>query len=121
MSKKARLKMWCITAAVGIIYFIWLKLGGVAVPCAFRLITGYKCPGCGITHVVMNLARLDFRGAFACNQAVCIFSVVWVVYGVCYFTFLRKNEKADRLVNTVLVNTTLVALILFGVARNIWL
>lgn len=44
-------------------------------PCIFRTLTGYKCPGCGMTHAVFALCRGDFLTVLKEN-AVLIFAVL---------------------------------------------
>ena len=45
-------------------YYFFNKYTGIYIPCIIREITGYKCPGCGITHLVFSLLQLDFHKAF---------------------------------------------------------
>lgn len=52
---------------LGTAYYIWLRLTGLAIPCVFRMITGWKCPGCGITTLILCIAKFDFAGAFQAN------------------------------------------------------
>ena len=64
-----------VTAAVMIIALAVAVAGYAAIamrrgwgmPCLFRTLTGWQCPGCGMTHAVVALLRLDIRTAFACN------------------------------------------------------
>ena len=37
--------------------------------CAFRRITGWPCPGCGLTRVADHFAHFDFLAAFVSNPA----------------------------------------------------
>ncbi len=67
MSHK-RLKRICvfvlIILAVGIAYGAFVKVTGKGVPCLFYMLTGFQCPGCGITHMCIALLGLDFAAAF---------------------------------------------------------
>jgi hypothetical protein len=45
---------------------------GVDVPCPFKSITGFYCPGCGLTTMCLSLLALDIPAAFAANPALFI-------------------------------------------------
>ena len=47
--------------------FWWLKVTGIGIPCIFRKITGWYCPGCGITTLILCISEQDFVGAFRAN------------------------------------------------------
>ena len=38
-----------------------------SIPCVFNLITGYYCPGCGITRMFISIYKLDFYQATVNN------------------------------------------------------
>lgn len=64
--------------------------------CPVRLVTGYPCPGCGITRAALSLLRLDFAGAATLNPSV----FLWVglgAYIVISRYLLGKNKRADLL------------------------
>ena len=46
-----RIKKVCIVSAAvisgGCAYAAFYRITGIGIPCLFRLITGFKCPGCG--------------------------------------------------------------------------
>ena len=63
----------------------------VCIPCLWKTIFGFHCPGCGLTTALISLMKLDFRGAFESN---------WIIFivmplGVYYFTndFIRFKRK----------------------------
>lgn len=62
--------------------------------CPLRLITGYPCPGCGITRASFCLLRLDFAGAFSLNPSV----FLWAGLAACLVIsryLLGRNKRAD--------------------------
>lgn len=80
-----------------LIYFIILTLLAVAgfaahhlqvVPvmlCPFKEITGFPCPTCGTTRVVLSLYELDLWSAFLFNPGLFLFMVAlvcWFASGV---------------------------------------
>ena len=48
----------------------------VGIPCIFYKITGLKCPGCGITRMLLSIWKLDFRSAYEANQMIFILQPV---------------------------------------------
>ncbi len=51
----------------GFSYAAFIKLTGWRIPCVFRLITGLKCPGCGITHSSVCFMHFDYAGMVRYN------------------------------------------------------
>jgi len=52
---------------LGLAYLVFCLLTGLRLPCPIYTVTGLLCPGCGITRMMLALARLDFSSAFAAN------------------------------------------------------
>lgn len=105
--------------AVGLVYYAFIKITHIAIPCVFHLTTGLKCPGCGITRMFLCLARGDFVSAFHYNSVVLCLLPIWVIYGIIKIFFNPKwtenNSKAEK----ILIWTTVAVLLLFGILRNI--
>lgn len=53
-------------------YLLLHLYAGVDVPCPFKSLTGYFCPGCGLTTMCLSLVALDIPAAFAANPALFI-------------------------------------------------
>jgi hypothetical protein len=55
--------------------------GSVLPPCPFRTVTGWWCPGCGMTRAVHELAHLDLEAAIRLNAlvlpVVALIAVAW--------------------------------------------
>ena len=114
------LTFWLGLLLLGLGYAILAsRFGGI--PCVFRLVTGLKCPGCGVTHMCLALLRGDLYGAFRDNAAVlCMLpllaellvhqSMRYVRYGS--LRLLPWEEKMACVMAAVLV--------LFGVFRNLF-
>ena len=124
MDEKARSKRRTITylcvLGAGIVYFIWLKLTGIGIPCIFHEITGWSCPGCGVTTLIMSIAagRLDL--ARSANPFLYYTWPVLVLILVLNEIKSIKGEafKWNTLFNVLLI-AYLIAFIAFGVIRNI--
>ncbi len=115
MKKKT---IFFVLLGLGISYFFWLKITHIPIPCIFRKITGLRCPGCGITTMIMRSAKLDFSGAFAANPF--LFVTAPLLLGeLVYYVVLRSRGKSLPRWNDRLTICYTVALCAFGIMRNI--
>lgn len=54
-----------VNVAMGLLYLcILIVLYVLKVPCLFRTLTGYPCPGCGMTRATLCALHGDWVGAF---------------------------------------------------------
>ena len=107
-----------IILGIGILYYVFVSLTNVGIPCFFRLVTGLQCPGCGISRMLMALVRLDFVSAFHHNP------VVFLTAPILLFCFIRSDidyirtgKSSVSRYNWVWISE-LVILLVFGVVRN---
>lgn len=114
-----RLKSVLILPALGIGYFVWLKLTDIAIPCLFRKITGLLCPGCGITTMVLCLADFDFKGAFAANPFLFVTSPFLIAELTYYFAKSLRDKTISKN-NEKIVIVYCILFCSFGIARNVW-
>lgn len=81
-----RITQWkmklCITAAV-LVYAVAAYVGGWG--CVIFRITGYPCPGCGMTRALLAVLRMDLTEAFALHP------MFWSV-PILYFCFLTDGR-----------------------------
>ena len=90
------------------------------VGCPLNRLTGLKCPGCGVTRMILRILHLDFKTAFFYNPAIfCLFPLCAAAF--CTFMLLEKRGKtaaAQKVKNTA-VYFSIAVLVFFGVVRNI--
>ena len=123
MAEKTRLKKRPVTylcvLAVGVVYFIRLKLTGIGIPCIFHELTGWSCPGCGVTTLIMSIAAGRPDLARAANPF--LFYTWPLILGFLIWNEVKvikgKTYKADKIINILLI-FYIIALIAFGVLRN---
>lgn len=100
-------------------YKIYTKFN-VGIPCIFKLITGYDCPGCGITRCLFSLINLDIKSAFNYNALVTILIVPFIIYysymNYCYV--FGKNNNLKKYVNKISIILLIVCFV-YGIIRNI--
>lgn len=70
------------------------------IPCVFKKFLGFPCPGCGMSHAVLAVLRLDFAEAFRCHA---MFWSLPLLLGY-YFTdgHLFLGEKWNRIIFCVI-------------------
>ena len=112
---------YLILLSIFITYYIINKYTGFYIPCIFRLITGFKCPGCGITHLLFYLFNFDFYNAFKSNPLVFIYLPFIIAYFL-YYDYLYILDKKDKFMgkipNYLWIIIVCITLI-YGVLRNI--
>ena len=117
--KKAIL-LWVGALIIGFIVAIILNSQGWYLPCPFRTLTGYLCPGCGTTRMFMALLQLDFVKAYHYNRVVFlslpIIIICLIKLTINYVKF--GNLEVPKWMDKILV-VVIVALLAFGVIRNL--
>ncbi len=111
MKKKISLGIIVIVLLYG--YYFITKKWGVGIPCFFEQLTGYYCPGCGVTRMTFSLIHLDFYGAFRYNPLVFCLILLFILYKLIKIEY--RNIKLPKWVAYVL----LIIVVGFGILRNI--
>ena len=75
---------YLVTAAAAAVFMLPILFG--VYTCPIQAITGFPCPGCGMTRAALALLQLDFARAFAMHPGVYVligWCLVWLVsYGL---------------------------------------
>ena len=101
-----------------IIYGLSYFLLDDGLPCYIRKITGFYCPGCGISRMFISLLKFDIYQAFRFNPLVfCLLVFVGIIAIIDIVLYYRKKEIL-KIGNKTYI-TILVLVILFGILRNI--
>lgn len=115
---KHKLRNLILILCAGLFYVVWLECGGTGIPCIFRKITGWLCPGCGITKLILGLLRLDFKYAYNANPFIFI-TIPYILFILSYDLICKnKKKRFTKLVN-ISEYAYVALLIMFGVYRNI--
>jgi len=105
---------------VGLYSLLFLRFK-VIIPCIFHQITGFYCPGCGITRMIFSLLKLDFYQAFRFNPLIFI-ALPFIIVVLIDFVFKwgrGKDNYLYRKINDRVWIVLLIITIIFGIIRNI--
>ena len=53
--------------------------------CPVKLLTGYPCPGCGMTRAGFSIFKLDFKSAFEYNPLIFVLPFILIILIFAYF------------------------------------
>lgn len=118
MKRKIRLLVF-ILGILSTYYFV-VRYTGFGIPCLFYSVFHLKCPGCGITHMLMALVEGRWKEAFESNPYLFV-SFPYLVY-LCivqFFCWLTEKKKKMGKVQNCILFVYLFGLIVFGILRNI--
>ncbi len=121
--EKARAKRLLIkiasVLALGIAYYIIIKIVGQGLPCPIKAITGKYCPGCGVTRMCMALISGDVKSALKYNLLLMALIPVFAVFGTRRAVIYVKtgHSEPDKL-ETVVILIVFVATVAFWIMRN---
>jgi len=70
----------------------------ICIPCIWKSILGFNCPGCGLTTAFISLMELNLNHAFEANWLIFII----IPYGIYYLmrdylSFQRKHRVQEHL------------------------
>ena len=109
--------------ALIIIYYRVSPTSSVFFPkCAFLLLTGLKCPGCGSQRAVHALLHADLASAFAHN-ALLVLSLPYLalLIGARLYVHLHPaSSLRSTLESPLAIRTYFVITIAFWIARNVF-
>ena len=100
----------------GVLYYIVVRYTAFSLPCPFRYITGYLCPGCGITTMLLALGAGDIEAAQRANIFL-FYTLPWLLLSVALRKYLPLSYL--RLLDKSIYPAYVVALICFGIYRNL--
>lgn len=108
-----------VLLAAGALYVLFIHFTHWNIPCVFRLITGLKCPGCGVTGVCWSLLHRDFKAAFRANPAIfCLLPLMVLTASRLIYLYIRYGKRRDK-TTQIAVYFIIAVLLIFGVLRNI--
>lgn len=117
--RKRIIRTYLTVILCGVLYTCFVEITGLGIPCLFHLITGLKCPGCGISRMFLCLLAGDVDGAFAANPFL-LATLPFLLAEIAYFTAKRWQGKKPAGRNDAVLAVYTAVLLLFGILRNIY-
>ena len=117
-TRKTILRIYAITLALCIPYLIWSLTTKIYISCLFHTLTGYMCPGCGISRMFLSLARFDIARAFSYNPVVFMLLILWNVIAILCFSGKIRFVQSKRFLYSAFWISVAV-LVIYGIVRNI--
>jgi hypothetical protein len=123
-SKKLNFRKLLLLPAVmagGLLYYVFMCMTHLRIPCVFHEITGLYCPGCGATRMADSLIHLDLHGAFGYNQLLFL-SLPLIVYlltcAYLQYAGLKVNDNLKK-TNEYITWGLVAVFVIFGILRNL--
>ena len=110
---------YAVLMFIGTAYLVWVLITDIRIPCPFYLLTNLYCPGCGITRMLMSIAKLDFYSAFYYNPL--LFVTLRFILAVLVVSEVRYVKNGERTIGVLkyFLYAELILLLLFGIIRNL--
>lgn len=112
-----QIRIVALLLLIGVIYAFIVRYTSFCIPCFFNVITGLKCPGCGITHLFLSLMNFDIPSAFYANPYLFITSPIILLLVILNF-FCADSIKNKPIIKRLTI-VYLISLIFWTIIRNI--
>lgn len=102
------------------IYLIIFRLWGWGIPCWWHLLTGWYCPGCGLTRMLEALVMGNFYQAFRFNPLLFVVLPFGVLLLIDYCR--HRSQPSDALVKRIpewFWVSYIILAIIYAVLRNL--
>lgn len=109
--------MICLAAS----YYVFYKITGLAFPCLWYEITGWYCPGCGVTRMLEALLYGNLYQALRFNPLLFIllpFGVVLLIDWLLHDKTQCSTALVNRIPKWFWIGLIIIA-ITFGILRNL--
>lgn len=105
---------------LGLAYGLFVKITGLAIPCIFHLITGWKCPGCGVTRMCVALLQMDMKGAFYWHPMLLIqLPLLGLIFLRNIIAYIKNGVCHLSRLESICVYICIALLLVFTVLRNL--
>lgn len=109
MKFKAEKILKYIGIAAGIVFVLFFY------KCPIKMITGFDCPGCGMTRAFKSAVMLDFNASFEYHPMFFVIAAEAIYY--VFSRYIIKKQFSEKTENFVLIATA-IAMILLWVYRQ---
>lgn len=103
----------------GFAYLFFFQKFGFGIPCMFRKLTGYQCPGCGMTHAMAEIWKGNYQSALQYNALS--LTVLPIMCFYLFYRFIRAKRKKQEDFECweyIFLSVLLVIVLGYGYMRN---
>jgi hypothetical protein len=112
-------KKYIAVLLIGIIYYLLVTYTEFSIPCIVKTATGYECPACGVTRMILSLVEFDIPSAFSYNPFLFITLPIIIAYIISSDINYIKNGRVSLGKVDYLLWAVAAAAIIYGIMRNI--
>jgi len=108
-----------IILVLGFAYLFIYQKFNVGIPCLINKLTGYKCPGCGMTHAMAAIWNQNFKDAWEYNPLSVTVLPIMCIYLL--YRWIKENlHKRERFAvwEYILLTILIVIVLAYGYIRN---
>lgn len=117
---KKVIKNTIILLITGLAYAGLCSVIGVGIPCPIHFSTGLYCPSCGVSRMLLNMLKLDFKTAFRYNQCLfCTLPIIILITLSSIIKYIKTGQTKLNRFELFLCILIIIILIIFGILRNI--
>lgn len=99
---------------------VFLAQYGIGIPCMFHLVTGFYCPGCGVSRMGIALLHGDIRAAWHYNPVILSMLPLLFVLGCRFLTrYIKTGSMQAKKGENAIIYAMIAVLLVFGVLRNL--
>lgn len=102
----ARIRLWgsafLALLFIPFAYVAHLKDGfvdGGGIPCISQFLTGYPCPGCGLTRAFASLSHFDLISSLRFNPEAVLFTLIAIIAVVSPSVVLQSRRRFDEFIS----------------------
>lgn len=118
--RRTLLKRYGIALALLAAYYCVVRFTDLGISCPFKALTGFRCPGCGISRMLIAMSKGDFSTAFDCNQVLFFMIPLLVICAVVRVVFVPEFLSPKSKFYRYSTVCAIIVLLAFDVLRNVF-
>ncbi len=105
---------------IGLIYVGVIYSFDIGIPCPIKKLTGFSCPGCGVSRMCLALLDLDFEKAFVANPVLFVILPILICLAIAsIIRYIKYDTNKITKMETNIIILLIIILLAFGVIRNL--
>lgn len=114
------LKKAALICLLGLGYAFFVRVFHFSISCPIYTITGYYCPGCGISRMAMEILEGNILEAIRYNYGiVAAIPLASVTFSSLLIRYIRTGDAKLHQWQNITVWIMVIELLIFGILRNV--